>query len=154
MSSQTNNVAPDKTLLNYIQTQWSETTRGITKNDIMFTDKDENTEDGAFQPHIIVQQAGARRIQQEIDDLYEYTFMIKVKLWNRWNKIPREGDKKYLHWLMVNHVKRMFSITENKHPTGWEHAYVSDVANTALAFDLLVNLNEYVLTVKALAPWV
>jgi hypothetical protein len=46
--------------------------------------------------------------------------MIKVKLWNRWNKIPREGDKKISSLAHGNHVKRMFSITENKHPTGWE----------------------------------
>jgi hypothetical protein len=147
-------VAPDTTLLNYIQDNWALTDEGITKNDVIFTDKDENTENNTYAPHVIVMPAGSQRPQQEIDDLYLMTFMVKVKLWNRWHKIPKDDDKKYLHWLMVRHVKLMFNVSTQKCPVNWEYAYVSETANTALALDLLPSINEFVLTIKALVPWV
>jgi hypothetical protein len=151
MSSTT--TAPDKELLDYIQAQWTQTTEGILKENVMFTDRDENTENATYAPHVIVQPAGARRLQPEEDVLHEFTFTIKVRLWNRWSKIPKATDKKYLHWLMVDHIKKMFSIAQHKCPSGWQWAYISETANTALAFDLLVDLNEFILTIKAVLPW-
>jgi hypothetical protein len=145
--------APETILLNYIQDSWSLNVEGVTKEDVMFTDKDVNTENGTYKPHVIVQPAGARRLQPAEDDLYEFTFVIKVTLWSRWHKIPQDTDKKQLHWLMIDHIKNMFSIQNNHCPNTWETAYVDSTANVALAMNLLPDINEYNLTVKATIAW-
>jgi hypothetical protein len=145
--------SPERDLLKYIESQWTLTNNGIQKAQVVFTDKDANNDNQTYTPHVIVQQAGARRKQKEEDDLYDFTFVIKVWLWNRWNKLPTDTDKRLLHWQMINHIKKMFSVRPKKCPTGWNQAYVETTANIALANDL-PDINVFQITVKAVLSWI
>jgi hypothetical protein len=147
-------VPPERVLLKYIQGHWGLEVEGVTACEVMFTDKDYPSDNCVYAPTVCVQQAGARRKQVEEDDLYDFTFVVKVSLWSRWSKIPSDCDTRLLHGLMVDHLKKMFSIQPKQCPEGWVYVYVESTANVALMLNLLPELNEFNVTVKAVIPWI
>jgi hypothetical protein len=158
MAEETENIStPERDLLNFIKDNWTLENEGVTIQELVFTDKDAATDNQVYAPTVCVQQAGARRKQAAENSLYDFTFIVKTSLWSRWSKIPTDTDKRLLHWLMVDHIKRMFDPDAEhpcgRHPAGWEYAYVESTANVALAMNLLPDLNEFNITVKAVIPW-
>jgi len=147
-------LSPERVLLKYIQDSWSLEAEGVSACDVKFADKDYHSDNCAYAPTVCVQQAGARRKQAEEDALYDFTFIVKVSLWSSWSKIPQDCDSRLLHGLMVDHLKKMFGVAPKLCPVGWVYAYVESTANVALMLNLLPQLNEFNLTVKAVIPWI
>lgn len=142
--------SPENILLNFIKEAWTLNLDGVKNTDCVFTDKDVATDAQVYAPHIVVMQAGTRRLQPAENTLYEFSFIVKVSLWSRWHKLSPNSDKRLLHWAMVSHIKQMFDVAS---PAVWQYGYVDSTANIALAMNLLPELNEFNLAVKAGIHW-
>ncbi|MFA5306634.1 MAG: hypothetical protein WC365_04235 [Candidatus Babeliales bacterium] len=145
---------PAVALCDYIETNYSLATAGVTKSDVEFTTVDYNTELSPQKPHIIVITSGFRRLQEAEPNLYEFTFLVQIALYPEFRKAQTDIEAiQKLYWEIVNHVKLMIDGFTKTSITGWQWAIVDSGANAGILLDTVPNTYIFNLSVKALIAW-